>query len=82
MEAVFWAAVQDAEEQNLLPYGFDIKPEDWKRLGLTGYLLSAELKIGRKQKLFVLSLPSTISLPCAQRWSRALYIMSAFMEQF
>ena len=82
MEAAFWAAVRDAEEQHWLPDGFDIKPEDWERLGWAGYPESAELKIGRKQKSFVLSLPSAIWLPRAQRWSRALYIMSAFMEQF
>lgn len=42
MEQGFWEAVRDAEEQEWLPDGFDIKPEDWAEMGWTGYPESAE----------------------------------------
>lgn len=82
MVQAFWDSVRDAEAQNWLPDGFDIKPDDWEQQGWNGYPESAEMKIGRKGKKFTLSLPSSVWLPRAERWCRALYIMTSFVEQF
>ncbi|KZV59397.1 hypothetical protein PENSPDRAFT_595555 [Peniophora sp. CONT] len=82
MEQSFWEAFRDAEEKAWLPDGCDIKPGDWARQGWGGYPESAQMKIGRKKKKYVISLPSPVWLPRAERWCRALHIMTAYTRAF
>ncbi|PPQ71999.1 hypothetical protein CVT24_008269 [Panaeolus cyanescens] len=75
--ALFRNCVDTVHQQNHLPCGYGVRPEEWDD---GAYPEIEELPIGRSQRSKVIQLPSHIWYPRAVLWSQALALLQSSDE--
>lgn len=75
----FQAAFRQASQQDLIPAGYNLLPEEWDPI--VGYPSIEVIKSGRRgTKELRIPLPDFIWRPRAEIWARALYVMEQIVE--
>ena len=77
-EFLFWQAVEEAAEQNIIPDGMMLHAAEWDE---GCYPTHEEISIGtRGRKALVIALPVEIWWPRAVHWCRSVQILEHFIQ--
>ncbi|KAJ7584221.1 hypothetical protein C8J56DRAFT_863611 [Mycena floridula] len=78
-EQLFWAAFQAVQENNIVPAGYCIQPDEWESFG-GSYPKTEQIPVGARKKVQI-ELPVHDWYPRACTWVQALELMNRFIVE-